>query len=215
VGRAFIFLIVFACLPLAAQSDHPQPPIKMTVLNVCSLSDTDAHALATALGHIPPTPSFIADFEIARGVSTQHEARSRWVRMRREFSGTIFSTAQYALSADERAVAETLVIRSREPKDMVQMSLEATVTAGRPEEVVASDTPVNRIRIERSGGASIVLARCQNTDQSASEPLFTTASQIFRGYRKALDIRHTITAELSRPDLHATKSQAGAHGGAR
>jgi len=187
----------------------------MTVLNVCSLSDPDAHALATALGHIPSTPAFVADFEIARGVSTQHDARSRWVRMRREFSGTIFSTAQYALSADDQAVAETLVIRSREPKEIVQISLEATVTAGRPEEVVASDTPVSRIRIERSGGASIVLARCQNTDQSASEPLFLSASQIFRAYRKALDVRHTITAELSRPDLHATRPLAGAHAGAR
>ena len=51
----------------------------MTVLNVCSLSDTDAHALATALGHIPPTPSFIADFEIARGVSSP-EVKERLAR---------------------------------------------------------------------------------------------------------------------------------------
>jgi hypothetical protein len=215
VPKTFLLLIAVS-LPLAGQTEHSQQPqVKMTVLNVCSLTEADAQTLTAALGRIPSAPSFIADFEIARGISTQHEDRSRWVRMRREFSGTSFSTAQYALTADDHAVVETLVIRSREPKDVVQISLEATVSAGRPQEVVMSDTPVNRIRLERSGGTSIVLARCQNSDQSASEPAFSSASQVFRAYRKALGVGHTVAAEFARLDARPTKSAAGAHGGSR
>jgi hypothetical protein len=59
------------------------------------------------------------------------------------------------------------------------------------------DTPPDRIRIERFGKASIVLARCNGADQSAYEPVFAAARGVFEKYRAAMAVRTVIPAEFA------------------
>jgi hypothetical protein len=184
-----------------------QPPVRVTVLNVCSLSDADAKTMTTALGRIPLRPTFTPDFEIARGITTVEGGRSRWVRARHEFSaGGAFSTTQYTISMDASpsgsdALADTLVLRLRDPKEIVQMSIESAVTTGRPGEVLGSAAAAARIRVERAGATSIVLARCPDQDQKAREPIFTSANAVLSAYRKSFHASDDMAAELSRPDM--------------
>src|SRR4029077_19388832 len=157
-----------------------------------------------ALNSIPQHPAFVADFEVARGVTTLPEGRSRWGRLRREFSSPPpFFTAQYSVSTDDKGVVETLVLRPRDIKTIVQLSIENVVTAGNPEQVLSAETPATRIRVERPAGASAVLARCADTDQSAAQPLFAVATQALVAYRAAFKASTMVVAELARPDLRA------------
>lgn len=184
-----MFAAALVSLTAAGQQNAQQaaqPPVKVTVLNVCAPSDADARQISAMLDRIPAKPAFIADFEIARGITTVEGGRSRWVRARHEFAASApFTTAQYTISTEGEAAVETLVLRLRDPKDFVQVMLEARVSAGRPAEVAAADTPASRIRLERNGGNSIVLARCADQDQSAREPMFNVATRVFADYRKA------------------------------
>lgn len=162
--------------------------------------------MSTALDRIPLRPAFAPDYEIARGITTVEAGKSLWVRARHEFSaGAPFSTAQYTLSSDagSSGVAETLVLRLRDPKDVVQVSIESSVAAGRVAQAMATDPTAERIRLERSGASSIVLARCADKDQSAREPLFASATHVLAAYRKAFRARDVMAAELSRPDMMA------------
>jgi hypothetical protein len=67
-----------------------------------------------------------------------------------------------------------------------------------PSQVLKSDTPVDRIRIERFGKPSVVLARCAGADQKSYEPLFTQGSQVMARYRSLLAVRQTALADLRR-----------------
>jgi hypothetical protein len=71
--------------------------------------------------------------------------------------------------------------------------------------MLGSATPASRIKLERFGKASVVLARCAGSeaspaapDQSAYEPLFASASDILTDYRNLLDARRTVPGELAR-----------------
>lgn len=207
-------LLLFVCFSSLAQEapakpapGSQQPPVRVTVLNVCSLSDADAKIMGVALGRIPLHPTFSPDFEIARGITTVEGGRSRWVRARHEFSpGGAFSTAQYTISMDAApsgsgALADTLVLRLRDPKEIVQMSIESAVTTGRPGEVLGSAAAASRIRLERAGATSIVLARCPEQDQKHREPIFTSASNVLSAYRTSFHAGDDMAAELSRPDM--------------
>jgi hypothetical protein len=121
------------------------------------------------------------------------------VRIRHEFPASIpFIAAQYSLSVDEKSVVEDLVFRSREPKDVIQVQLEDTIAGAHdPKSVLATDTPVNRIKLERFGKSSVALARCQNVDQKAYEPLFQMASELMTKYRIALGTKRLIPRELT------------------
>ena len=98
----------------------------------------------------PSSLSFGADFEIDRGRSSldvgpgflqpgsgsqmsSDPGVSDWVRIRREFSvQALFSTVQYSFSSDPKNMVETLVFRVRDPKDLMQVSIEdsaSTVTS--------------------------------------------------------------------------------------
>ena len=215
-------LVVLIVLPSMAQQaptkpapGAQQPPVRVTVLNVCTLSDADAKTMITTLDRIPLKPSFSPDFEIARGITTIENGRSRWVRARHEFlAGTPFSTAQYTVSMDAApstgsdTLADTLVLRMRDPKEIVQVSIESPVTTGRPAEVLGADAPASRIRLERAGATSIVLARCQDQDQSAREPIFTAAGHVLDAYRKAFHAGDEMAAELTRPDMRLSPAAA-------
>jgi hypothetical protein len=204
--------------PAKPAQNSQQPPVRVTVLNVCRLSDAEAKTMTTALERIPLRPAFISDFEIARGITTVENAKSRWVRARHEFApGGPFSTAQYTISLDAStsgsdALADTLVLRLRDPKEIVQVSVESAVTTGRPAEVLSPQSAqASRIRLERAGATSIVLARCPDQDQSARESIFAAASRVLAAYRKAFHAGDEMTAELTRPDMRAGASASKSH----
>ena len=110
---------------------------------------------------------------------------ARYVRIRREFSvQALFSSVQYSFSDDGQTMVETLVLHVRDPKELIQVSMEDSASAlGTDAAMVAANTPVNRVRLERFGKSSIALARCNGSDngpapdQSAYEPLFRTATE--------------------------------------
>ncbi len=129
----------------------------------------------------------------------QDAPAANWVRIRREFpANALFVAAQYSISVDEHAIIETLVFKSREAKDIMQVQLEQTVTGTHDAKtVLQSDTPVNRIRLERLGKSSVVLTRCSNIDQAKYEPLFRQASQLLANYRAAMDVKRLVPRELA------------------
>jgi hypothetical protein len=186
-----------------AQADKPAPqatpPVQVNVINVCTPSAEEQKDMAAVLERIP-RPVFSPDFEITRGRSTAPGAPvSNWVRLRREFgAGAPFTSVQYAVTVDEKGIAETLVFPARPGSDLVQISMEDRVTSGTPAAVLAVDTPASRLRVERMGKASRGLARCPDADQSAYEPLFARANEVLQRYRKALRVPATAGAELAR-----------------
>jgi hypothetical protein len=192
------------------------------MLNVCTPSADEQKEIASALARIPKEPLFSADFEISHGRSTLAEppnflkpgsgtqmsdepSVADYVRIRREFSvQALFATVQYSFSNDSQNMIETLVLHVRDPKDLIMVSMEDSASAiGSPEAMVAANTPVNRIRLERFGKPSIALARCSASengpppDQSAYEPLFRGASEVLANYRGLLSARRTVPAELA------------------
>jgi hypothetical protein len=73
--------------------------------------------------------------------------------------------------------------------------------------MLSTNTPVSRIKLERFGKSSVVLARCPATaegtapDQSAYGPLFQSGSGIVANYRALLRAAHIVPDELARVDL--------------
>ena len=213
--------LALAGVTCAQQSSQPQ--VKVNVLNVCSPSAEEKQQLTSALALVPQKASFTQDFEIDRGRSlldqgadflqTGQNAQvapdsgtADWVRMRREFAGhTPFSRVQYSFSRDPKNMVETLVLVVRDPKDLLQIVIEdSSPAAASPSDMLGSNAAASRIRLERFGKSSIVLARCFGTenkpapDQSAYEPLFQSASQISAKYRDLLGVQHTVPLELAR-----------------
>lgn len=218
-----VVLVGLALVPFAGAQQSTQPQVKVNVLNVCSPSPEEQQEIASALEHIPKQPLFSQEFEIDRGRSLLEQSpdflqprtnakvasssdTADWVRIRREFSvQAMFSTVQYSFSRDPKNMVETLVFHVRDPRDLLQVSVEdsaATVTT--PSSMLAADTPASRIKLERFGKPSVVLARCSGSegtpppDQSAYEPLFQSASAISANYRGLLGARHTVPEELGR-----------------
>ena len=221
IGR---FLIVLAWSGFAIAQQGAQPKVKVSMINVCSPTADEQQEIASALSKVPKTPLFSNDFEVDRGRTQLAESPnflqpgsgmqtaensdiSDWVRIRREFSvQAMFSTVQYSFSVDPKSMVETLVFRVRDPKDLVQIAIEdrSAAAATSPAAMLSAAAPTNRIKLERFGKSSIVLARCGATenaaapDQSAYEPLFQTASSTVTRYRRALGVGQTVPDELGR-----------------
>ena len=201
------------------------------MLNVCSPSAEEQKEIAGALARVPRQPLFGTDFEVSRGRSTltdmpsflqagssthfaDEKSVASYVRIRREFSvQALFSSVQYSFSNDGQNMVETLVLHVRDPKDLIQVSLEdsaSSVTSSAA--MLGSNTPASRVRLERFGKSSVALARCLATesgpapDQSAYEPLFQSASAIVANYRNLLRVRHTVPDELTRIGAEGTAS---------
>jgi hypothetical protein len=217
----------------SGEQSSTQPQVKVNVLNVCTPSAEEQKEISAALARIPKQPVFGTDFEISHGVSTLTDAPNflqpgqntqvsdqtsvaRYVRIRREFSGqAVFSSVQYSFSNDGQSMVETLVLHVRDPKELIQISLEDSASAiGTASAMVAANTPVSRIRLERFGKSSVALARCSASengpgpDQKAYEPLFHSGSEILSDYRRLLGARHTVTSELAQiPSGEAAKSK--------
>jgi hypothetical protein len=141
------------------------------------------------------------------------------VRIRREFPAqTVFSTVQYSFSHDPKNMVETLIFHVRDPKDLMQVAIEdnaSAVTAAAT--MLSTSTPASRIKLERFGKSSVVLARCPGTegtpppDQSAYEPLFQSATAIVTSYRNLLAARRLVPEELARVSaVEAPKSKPSA-----
>jgi hypothetical protein len=196
-----IFGLLVVTLAAAAQNPPPaQPPVKVNVVNVCAPSPEEQKDIAAVLGRLPMQPRFAIDFAVTRGRTTAPDAPiSNWVRLRREFAADApFTAAQYSFSVDEKGMIEALMFRAREGSDLVQVVLEDKVTSGTPAALLSADTPATRIRVERLGKPNRGLARCPDSDQSTYQPLFDRASQVLRGYRKLLNVRSTVGAELAK-----------------
>jgi len=213
-------LLLLASLSAVASSFAQQPPVKVNVINVCTPSADEQKELSSALAKVPVKLAFASDYEVARGHSTLDQSTAipgmqplpagatssaDWVRVRREFPDTApFTNAQYSFSVDSKNMVETLVLRVREPKDLMQISIEDSASAvASPAAMLSSNTPVSRIKLERFGKPSVVLARCSGaegpaTDQTAYGPFFRDASSIMSSYRDGLGVRRMVPQELAR-----------------
>lgn len=207
-------LVLVALLSAAAPAQNPPqvaPPVKVNVLNVCAPSPEEQKDIAAALARVPDAPRFGTDFEIARGRTAAPQLPlSNWVHLRRELvPGAPITAAQYSLSVDAGGIVETLVLRAREGTDLVQVVLEDEVTSGTPAAVLAADTPATRVRLELLGKPSRTLARCPQADQAAYQPQLDRASQVLSRYRKLLNVRTTVGAELARLGVANATPPAG------
>jgi hypothetical protein len=219
-------------MAMVAQASAQQPPVKVNVINVCKPSADEQKELSTALAKIPGKPAFSKDYEVSRGHSTLDQSipiagmqtlppgavsAADWVRVRREFpDATLFSNVQYSFSVDAKNMVETLVFRVRDPKDLMQISIEDSASAvASATAMLSTSTPVSRVKLERFGKSSVALARCSGeegnpaTDQSAYEPIFHAASSIMERYRDALGARKMIPQELARLGV-GTPTKVGA-----
>jgi hypothetical protein len=206
-----------------ANPPSTQPQVKVNMLNVCTPSADEQKEIASALARAPKQPLFSADFEVSRGRSTLSDMASflkpgqsvaqsdqasvaSYVRIRHEFSvQALFSSVQYSFSNDGHTMVETLVLHVRDPKDLMSLSLEDSASSVTSvEAMLTSNTPVNRVRLERFGKSSLALARCSASeggpapDQSAYEPLFRSASEVLANYRTLLGVQKTVPAELAK-----------------
>jgi hypothetical protein len=213
---AIVFILLSGAAAWAQQEPAqpaPKPQVKVNYLNVCTPTQQEQLLIRDALSRIPSKPAFAVDFEVSRGRATLKDAPdSKFVRLRRDFAPeSSFLTAQYSMSTDPKSTIETFVARTRDPKEFHEISIEDRVSAdaASPLAVLTADTPAERVRIERLGKGSLVLARCQGTDQSAYEPLFRQASDIMAQYRKALGLRSAFRSDISwlAPD-HKTGERA-------
>jgi hypothetical protein len=197
-----------------SQTPAPQPQVRVNYLNACSPGADDSQQIAGTLERIAARPRFAPDFEVSRGRSTVSSSEllmqgedssggpsvSDWVRIRREFPpSSPFINVQYSFSINQDRVVETLTFRAREAKDILQVSITDSVNSPRtPAQVARLNTPAERIRVERFGKPSIVLARCPNEDQAKFETLFSRATALLAGYRSSLRVPTTVPAEIAR-----------------
>ena len=225
-GKMIALAAVVACIH-AARAQEPsapaKPQVKVNMLNVCSPSQEEQREISAALWRIPRRPSFGEDFEVDRGRSvldpnanplastgavqlSSQQTSAQFVRIRRDFpGGSTFSSVQYSFSRDREQMVETLVFRVREPKDLLEVSIESSASSVTTvATMLTAATPAGRIKLERFGQSSVVLARCSGQsggplpDQRAYEPLFSAASSILSDYRVLLAARKLVPEELAR-----------------
>ena len=207
----------------SANAPSTPPQVKVNMLNVCTPSAEEQKEIAAALARIPKQPLFGPDFEVSRGRATLEDmpnflappssshvpgepSVASYVRIRREFSvQAMFSSVQYSFSDDGQNMVETLVLHVRDPKDLIQVSLEDSASSvASAAAMLTANTPANRIRLERFGKSSVALARCMAgegqpaPDQSAYEPLLGGASDILKDYRGLLGVRMIVPEELAK-----------------
>ena len=227
-GFATLSCLLALALPHWSMAQEPpanppnQPQVKVNMLNVCSPSAAEQKEIAAALARVQKDPLFGGDFEVTRGRSTLSDipnflkpgqsthvagepSVASYVRIRREFAvQALFSSVQYSFSNDGQNMAETLVLHVRDPKDLMEVSMEDSATSVTSSEaMLGSNSPAGRVRLERFGKSSIALARCLGAeggpvpDQSAYEPLFRSASDVLANYRGLLSVKKIVPEELA------------------
>jgi hypothetical protein len=223
--HTLILAILLAGAACAAQQEQPpaqqpspgqqpdgKPQVKINYMNVCTPGKEDQEVINGALAAIPAKPAFSPDFEISRGHTTMKDAPdSKFVRLRRDFAPeSPLMTAQFSMSTDSTNTVEILVLRMRDPREFHEIAIEDRVSAGAaaPAAVLSVDTPASRVRIERLGKSSAGLSRCQETDQSAYDPVFRRASEILAQYRAAMGLRTLFRSDIAW--LNAAPQKPGA-----
>jgi hypothetical protein len=202
--------------PSKQDKNAETPQVKINYLNVCAPSGDEQHVLENALSSLPSKPAFSPEFEVARGRSTMPEEGpgavqtsgqstatpplSTWVRIRKEFATGALSNVQYTFSKDEKGMTETLVFRMKSParNQPMQVSIQDALAAPTATQALAADTAPDRIRVERFGAGSVVLARCPQADQKQYEQFFTRAKSVMSAYRKLLGVAATVPGDLAR-----------------
>lgn len=218
-----VSVLAMAPVCLAQETASQKPQVKVNVLNVCTPSSEEQQQIASALAHVPRRPDFTQDFEVDRGRSvldaganpllptgsgapSSESSVADFVRMRHDLGGKgEYSSVQYSFSRDSKQMVETLVFRVRDPKDLLQVSIEDSASAvTSPRAMLLAATPASRIKLERFGKPSVVLARCQSMEgsapvnQRAYEPLFSSASSVLMNYRDVLGVKTLVPEELTR-----------------
>jgi hypothetical protein len=236
VSRKILIMIALswgmACAAQESALPSKTPPVRVNILNVCTPSQEQQQEIAAALAGIPKRPSFSSDFEVDRGRSVLdpsanllvaagavpakgETAVADFVRMRHDIGGGApYSTVQYSFSRDSKQMVETLVFRVRDAKELLQVSIDDSASSVTPAAVMlGSATPASRIKLERFGKPSVVLARCssmetgQAVDQSKYEPLFASASAVLSNYRELLGAKALIPEELARLGLGHSRTK--------
>ena len=228
--RKILVTILFAAAAVFAQQ---QPPVKVNVLNVCAPAADEQKELSAALAKAPGKPAFSKDYEVARGHSTLDASTpipgmaalppgavsaADWVRVRREFpDANLFSNVQYSFSVDAKNMVETLVLRVRDPKDLMQISIEDSASAvASASAMLSTSTPVSRVKLERFGKSSVVLARCSGTEGIRNESDCLRADFPCRQFDHGALSRSSGRAQAGAPELTrlgvgtAPKTAAGA-----
>lgn len=204
--RGILFVVATSCFlfaqnPTSTDKHDQNPPVKVNILNVCTPDAEGQRELKAALARLSKSPSFAADYEISRGISTADEGKtSKYIRLRRDLkTDSPLETIQYSLSSDPSSTVETLVFRGRDVKDLLALSIEDKLSTdvSRPSSIIQSDTPASRVRVERAGKTTVGLARCQDVDQSSYEPIFAQASAALADYRRILRLRSMLASDLA------------------
>jgi hypothetical protein len=192
--------------PAAPAQSEPKPatqtpPVKVNILNVCAPSEAEKKEIVDALKKVPKKAVFSPDFEVTRGRTSAPGADpARYIRLRRELTGDpVFSVVQYSLSADPKETQEVLVLKAKDPKDLLLISIEDNISASAapPGTALQTDTPASHVKVERFGKPSIALARCENADQSSYESIFADSSKVMAGYRRSLGLSGMFRSELA------------------
>jgi hypothetical protein len=180
---------------------NQNPPVKVNIINVCTPAEAEIKEIKDALKKIPAKAGFSPDFEVTRGRASAPGADpARYIRLRRELSSdAVFNIVQYSLSSDPKETQEVLVLKAKDPKDLLLVSIEDNISASAasPATALETDTPASHIKVERFGKSAIALARCENADQSRYENVFTEASKVMAAYRKSLGLRSMFRNELT------------------
>ena len=107
-------------------------------------------------------------------------------------------------------MVETLVLHVRDPKDLIQVSMEDSASSvASADAMLTTNTPASRVRLERFGKPSVALARCSAAeggpapDQTAYEPLFRGASDVLANYRRLLAVSIIVPEELAKISGHS------------
>lgn len=194
-------LLVGQNLPATAKHAEQNPPVKINILNVCTPDSATQQELKAALSRLPKAPNFAIDYEISRGISTTADGKTaRYVWLRRDLKAeSPLATIQYSISTDPANTVETLVFRGRDVKDLLALSIEDKLSTGasKPSAVIESDTPASRLRVERAGKTTLGLARCEDVDQAAYEPIFAQASAVLADYRRVLKLRTMLASDIA------------------
>ena len=220
--KVLFFIVALACACSAQESNSQKPQVKVNVLNVCTPSADEQKEIAAALGSVPGKPVFSADFEVDRGRSLLDQGTNLlaavnaqamptdagtadFVRIRRDVSSGSYSNVQYSFSRDSTQMVETLVFRVRDPKELLQVSIEDSASSVTSvSAMLGTTTPVSRIKLERFGKSSVVLARCNGEgggtppDQKRYEPMFSSAASIMANYRALFGAKRLVPEELAR-----------------
>ena len=228
------------CFAQESGATEQKPEVKVHMLNVCTPPAEEQQELSSALARIPRKPVFSKDFEVDRGRSVLDQNANPlasvaqgspmeatvadFVRVRHDLAGEgTYSSVQYSFSRDSEQMVETLVFRVRDPKDLLQISIEDSASAVTPAAaMLGAATPASRIKLERFGKSSVVLARCSALesgpapDQSKYEPIFTAASSVLLDYRGLFQAKILIPEELNRIRVSGSESKPTAkHTGAK